>query len=75
MTLESLEEYVLETATEAYEGSGEQAPIGLMDVWGEKIEVGNTSHCMDQKHPSFTIPNGIDNTKWETLYICMSVAE
>ena len=32
MTLESLEGYVLETATEAYEGSGEQAPIGLMDV-------------------------------------------
>ena len=47
---ETLEEYMLDYAEEAYENPGEQAPRGIMALGGEIQVSENTSTWMDYKH-------------------------
>ena len=54
--------------------SQQQAPMGFMEL-GEEFHGGNASHWEDQKQPSFTSSNHLDNTNWESEFVCMSVAK
>ena len=62
MMSEKMEEFVLASKEAAYEEPGKQAPMGFMDSGIEFHEDGNSSHCADQKHPSFTNSNYSNNT-------------
>ena len=50
-------------------------PMGFMASRGQFHESGNYSQWLNQKHPSFTRSVFSDNTKWETVDVCMSVDE
>ena len=49
--------------------------MGLMTSEGEYHEARNDSHWLDQKNPSFTRLDWLENTNWDTLAVCISVAE
>ena len=57
MSAEALEEYVLASAEAAYQDPGQHVPMVFMASEGESLKTGNTSHWLDQKHPSFNILN------------------
>ena len=71
----ALDEYALTSAEEAYENRGQQEPMGFMASGGEFHESRNDSRWLYQKHPSFPILTGSDNSKWDTASVFMSVAE
>ena len=75
MVSEAQEEYALDSAYAAYEDPGKQATMGFMVSGEEYYEAGNYSHCLDQKHTSFTSPTSLENINWETADMCISVAK
>ena len=62
MMSEIMEEFVLASKEAAYKEPGKQAPMGFMDSGIESHKDGNSSHCADQKQPSFTNSNYSNNT-------------
>ena len=75
MVAEALEKYSLTYVEVVYEYPGQHAPMVSMEPGGEFHEAGNASHWLDQKHSLFTITTCSENTKWETIAMCMSVDE
>ena len=69
MLEETLEEYALDSAEEAYKNPGEQAPMGIMALGGGILVSENTSPWMDQKHSSLPHPTGTNNNRWENVAI------
>ena len=58
----------------APEYPGEHAPMVFMAL-GRKFHHDNVFYWWDQKHPSFSNQTCSDNTNWETVDVCMIVAE
>ena len=64
---------MFDSSEEYYKNPGKQAPIGLMASRGV-FNDGNTSDWEDKKQFSFPSLTYSDNTNWDTIAACMSVA-
>ena len=75
MVAETLEEYALDSVEAAYANPGEETPMIFMELGGEIQVSENKLPWMDQKRYYFPCLTDADNSRWETVVVCISVAE